>query len=181
MAEYNITSTAFLPSGDTVVGQALVEISDKHIAMLRAAIAECETIDVGELNLEDDMPQLYDILKDACEVATAPAVEAYYLRLYFFNGEVPYDAESLMEDLWDAGIYNFDIGYDNDMYEEDESRAYDERYINNLTIFEEWLDEYINSLNDFELIDFMSEYMDFAMTELGDWEFTIEVPDCFKG
>ncbi len=180
MKQYQISSTATLPDGNHAVGTTVVEIPDHHIAALKAFIDTLGTIDVGELDLENEMPVLYDTLYDACEEATMPAVEAYYLRKFFHEGKVGYDVDEAMQACWDEGIYSMEAGVDNDMYEEDPDQALQDRDTYNRIYFEDWLSGYINSLGDEELTDFMARILDFEMEDLGDWEFTVEVPDKFK-
>lgn len=180
MALYDISSTAFLPDGNCVAGTTVVELSNKHIAMLESAIEACGTIDVAELDLEHEMPHIYDILYNACQQATTVAVEAYYLRTFYYEDRLGYNIDDAMQRCWDAGLFQFDAGLDNDLYDDDPDMALMMRQENNRIYFENWLSNYIDSLDDTELIDFMANFMDSFMTELGEWEFTIEVPDCFK-
>lgn len=180
MKQYIVSSTAFLPDGGTAVGSAWVEIADHQIAALSALINSLGTIDVGELNLEEEMPVLYDILREACEVATTPAVEAYYLRKFFDEGEIDYNVDDVMQTCWDMGIYTLDAGVDNSEYEQDPSQALMDRDTYNRIYFEDWLPGYIDSLDDQQLIDFMADVMEYGMEDLGEWTFTIEVPDIFK-
>ncbi len=180
MATYIVTSTAFLPDSNTTVGSARVEISDHHMAALRALVNEVGTTDVGVLDLEHEMPALYDILKEACEVATTPAVEAYYLRKFYCEGRINYNVDEVKYRCEAAGFYTYDVGVDAFMYDQDPNQALMEQECNNRIFFEEWLPGYIDSLDDLEFIDFMANIMDYEMTDLGEWEFTIEVPDTLK-
>lgn len=183
MAQYEISSTAFLPDGNTTTGTAIMTLSDKQFAMLRSAIQACGTIDVGELNLEEEMPVVYELLREACETATTPAVEAYYLRKFFYENRINYDTDSAMNACRNLGIPFPEAEYDYSWYNEENNDDtmvyyYKEKY--SREYFEEWLPDYIDLLDDNELIDFMAQVLDTQMTDLGDWEFSIEVPDCFK-
>lgn len=183
MKQYIVSSTAFLPDGGAAVGSAWVEIADHQIAALSALINSLGTIDVGELNLEEEMPVLYDILREACEVATTPAVEAYYLRKFFDENRIDYDTDNAMDACRNLGIPFPEAEYDYSWYDEENNDDtmvyyYKEKY--SREYFEEWLPDYIDSLDDQQLIDFMCNVMDYEMTDLGEWEFSIEVPDIFK-
>ena len=188
MALYSIESEQCLGMSHhgavTVNGESAVELSDEEVDILVKLIKEKESTDIGDLDLEDLYPDIYQKLDKAYYKMAYAAEEIHWLWEGYNNGYFEYDSEKLMdycekelgfEFEYDVKDYYLDDPedleegeepeIDEDMFEEDKSDA-----------FSEWLDDYLSDLSDDEARDFFYEHMD-ADLNMDGVEYTVGIPE----
>ena len=187
MALYSIESEQCLGMSHhgavTVNGESAVELSDEEVDILVKLIKEKESTDIGDLDLEDLYPDIYQKLDKAYYKMAYDAEEMHWLWEGYYNGYYEYDSEKLMdycekelgfEFEYDVKDYYLDDPedleegeepeIDEDMLEEDKSDA-----------FSEWLDDYLSDLSDDEARDFFYNHMD-ADLNMDGVEYTVGIP-----
>lgn len=153
----------------TTGGESTVELSDEEVATLVKLIQEKNTTDVNELGIASSHPDLYAKLDKAYRDMACHEEYMYWLRNGYENGCYEYDEEELMDYCERECGFSFECDEDDDL---DEDELYDAKS----EAFCEWLDDYVDSLNDDDLIKFMREHMD-AEVEVDDVEYTVKIPE----
>lgn len=101
MALYSIESEQCLGMSHsgavTVNGESAVELSDEEVEILVKLIKEKDTTDVGELDLENLYPDIYEKLDEAYSQMAYDAEEMHWLWEGYYNHYYEYDDEELME------------------------------------------------------------------------------------
>ena len=187
MALYSIESELCLGMSHhgavTVDGESAVELSDEEVDILVKLIKEKESTDIGDLDLEDLYPDIYQKLDKAYYKMAYDAEEMHWLWEGYYNGYYEYDDDELMayceKELdfsfeFDPEEY-FDSESDIEDYKEDPESYEDE--INDLKYeaFSEWLNDYVEGLSDDEARDFFYDHMG-ADLNMDGVEYTVGIP-----
>lgn len=156
MPVFTVTSESdlgFSHSGSvSASGTGVVELSDKEVTDIVALIREKGTSDVEEMGLAGIYPEIYEKLYDACRAVAVLAEEVHWLWEGFYEGVYEYDRDELMEYCeLDCGFV-FHPESDEEMDEEDFEDAKSEA-------FDEWLEEYLQGLDDEEFVSFVINRM----------------------
>lgn len=163
---------------------ATVELEDEQVEQLVELIRENDgETDVVALDLENELPEVYETLQEAISDAACEAAFRHWALGGFADGafEEPYD---LMERLEEDGLFKFDadefleskreLGED----EYEEYSEYDEEDLKG-EAFSEWLDEHYNSLSEDEQYAFLKKYYTNNLDgiDVSDTEYEVVIPD----
>ena len=187
MALYSIESELCLGMSHhgavTVDGESAVELSDEEVDILVKLIKEKESTDIGDLDLEDLYPDIYQKLDKAYYKMAYDAEEMHWLWEGYNNGYYEYDTVKLMN--YCERELGFKFEYDEKDYylddpedlEEGEEPDIDEDQIeeDKNDAFSEWLNDYLSDLSDDEAHDFFYNHMD-ADLNMDDVEYTVGIP-----
>lgn len=162
MPKFNLNFTHSLGwshMGDvTEDAKGTVEFSDEELAALVALIKSKNSSDVGKLNLEEELPEVYNKLDDAIGEAVIEAERHHWLLSGFYEGAYEYDVYEVME--YCEENCGFEFSYDEDEYL-DEDGELDEEALEDAKqeAFDEWLPDYIESLDIPERCAFIEEHL----------------------
>ena len=187
MALYSIESEQCLGMSHsgavTVNGESAVELSDEEVEILVKLIKEKDTTDVGELDLENLYPDIYEKLDEAYSQMAYHAEYMHWLWEGYYNHYYEYDDNALMaycekncgftfefkpEEYFDSEDDIEDYKEDPESYEDEIDEVKNEA-------FSEWLTEYLESLSDDDAASFMEEHMD-ADINMDNVEYTVKIP-----
>lgn len=187
MALYSIESEQCLGMSHcgavTVNGESAVELSDEEVNILVKLIKEKESTDIGDLDLEDLYPDIYQKLDKAYYKMAYDAEEMHWLWEGYYNGYYEYDDELMAycEKELDFSFEfkpeeYFDSESDIEDYKEDPESYEDE--INDLKYeaFSDWLSDYVEGLSDDEARDFFYDHMGVDLNMDG-VEYTVGIPE----
>lgn len=166
--------------GEYTEWEAEVELDDSQVQALVDLIRENDgETDVYALCLEDELPEIYELLDEACrDAATAAEYRYWALEAIDSNGfEQPDD---LMERLEEDGLFNFDL----DAYAEEngtDPEDIDEYDIEDAKseAFNKWFTNYYHSLDDDGKYKFLAKYYTDQMDDIdvSDVEYEVLIPD----
>lgn len=131
---------------------ATVELEDEQVEQLVELIRENDgETDVVALDLENELPEVYEILQEAISDAACEAAFRHWALSCFADGAFE-EPDGLMERL-----------------EEDLKGE----------AFSEWLDEYYNSLSEDEQYEFLKKYYTENLDgiDVSDTEYEVVIPD----
>ena len=187
MAKYTIECEQCLGiSHDGAVyteGEGTVELSDEEVTTLVQLIRQKGTTDVGELDLETTHPDLYAKLDKAYHDLARRAETMHWLWEGYENGYYEYDEDELMDYCEQELDFTFEydeedyLDEDDDLDEEDDLDEDEIRYDAKLHAFRSWLDDYLHSLSDEEVLSFMNEHMDACIEDEEVSEYTVSIPE----
>ena len=160
----------------TADGSGMVDLTDKEVEKLVEMIRQCDSDNLEVLNLKDTCPEIYEKLEQAHRDAAYQAEYMHWLREGYDGGYYGYDQEELMSYCEEECGFSFDEDPD-DFTDEDgefDEEAYEE---SKYEAFVEWLDDYIYSLDDEELVDFLVNHMN-AEVDMSSWseDYTVSLP-----
>ena len=146
-------------------GEGTVELEDSQVDQLVALIREHggET-DPEEIGLEESYPDIYGALEEAYSDAARKAEYRHWVISGYENGYLE-EPEDLMESLEKAGLFQ----YSPDSGEDEEARE---------EAFSEWLDNYLDSLSEVELVSFLETYYSDSLEDIetGLAEYEVGIP-----
>lgn len=152
-------------SGEYIGWKAEVELDDSQVQALVDLIRETGETDVDALCLEDELPEIYETLDEACREAATEAEYRYWaLGAIDNNGfEQPSDLVTRLEQ---DGLFKFDL--DGDDMEDAKSEAFDK-----------WLDYYYHGLDDDGKYAFLAKYYTDQMDaiDVSDVEYEVLIPE----
>ena len=180
MAQYNIWTECFLGMSHcgsvTADGSGMVDLTDEEVAKLVEMIRQCDSDDLEVLNLKDTCPEIYEKLEQAHRDAAYQAEYMHWLKEGYDGGYYEYDQEELMSYCEEECGFCFEEEPEDFMDEDGDfdEEAYEE---SKYDAFAEWLDDYIYSLDDDELIDFLVNHMN-ADVDMSSWseDYTVSLP-----
>ena len=180
MAQYNIWTECFLGMSHcgsvTADGSGIVDLTDKEVAKLVEMIRQCDSDDLEVLNLKETYPEIYEKLEQAHRDAAYQAEYMHWLKEGYDGGYYEYDQEELMSYCEEECGFCFEEEPEDFMDEDGDfdEEAYEE---SKYDAFAEWLDDYIYSLDDDELIDFLVNHMN-ADVDMSSWseDYTVSLP-----
>ena len=162
MPKFNLNFTHSLGwshMGDvTEDAKGTVEFSDEELAALVALIKSKNSADVGVLNLQEERPEIYNKLDEAIGEAVVKAERHHWLLGGFYEGAYEYDVYEVME--YCEENCGFEFIYDEEEYM-DEDGELDEDALEDARqeAFDEWLPDYIESLDLPERSKFIQEQL----------------------
>jgi len=175
MAKYTIECEQCLGiSHDGAVytdGEGTVELSDEEVTTLVQLIRQKGTSDVEELDLKSSHPDLYAKLDKAYHDLAQHAETMHWLWEGYGNGYYEYDEDELMDYCEQELDFTFEYDEEDDLDEEEI------RYDAKLHAFRSWLDDYLHSLSDEEVLSFMNEHMDACIEDEEVEEYTVSIPE----
>lgn len=168
----------------TTEGASTVELSDEEVDTLVRLIREEGTTDVEELELEERYPDIYEKLDEAYREMARDAELSHWVWEGYRNHYYEYDEEELMEYCEENLGFKFeydekDYYYDDpeDLPEGEEPEIDEDSLMwDKQQAFDNWLDEYLESLPDNEAVSFMGEHMNADVTVEGPGDYTVEIP-----
>lgn len=180
MAQYDIWTECFLGMSHcgsvTADGSGMVDLTDKEVAKLVEMIRQCDSDDLEVLNLKETCPEIYEKLEQAHRDAAYQAEYMHWLKEGYDGGYYEYDQEELMSYCEEECGFCFEEEPEDFMDEDGDfdEEAYEE---SKYDAFAEWLDDYIYSLDDDELIDFLVNHMN-ADVDMSSWseDYTVSLP-----
>ena len=180
MALYSIESEQCLGMSHfggavTVNGERAVELSDEEVDILVKLIKENDSTDVGELDLENLHPTIYEKLRDAYYKMAYDAEEMHWLWEGYYNGYYEYDTDELKDYCKKECGFSYEFDKLEAGYSEDDEVDEEEVEDSENEAFSEWLDDYVSGLSDEEARDFFYEHMD-ADLNMDDVEYTVGIP-----
>lgn len=182
MAQFNIFTESFLGISHcgsvSVEGYGTVELTDEEVAKLVELISHYGSYDLEVLNLKDTCPEIYEKLEDAYRETAYNAELMHWLWEGYNGGYYEYDPEELISYCEQECGFTFDEDPE-DFTDEDgelDEESYEERKYE--VFFDEWLEDYLYSLNDDDLYDFFCNHMN-AEVDMSDWsdDFIVSIPD----
>ena len=157
---FNFThSLGWSHMGDvTAEAKGAVEFSDEELAALVALMKSKNSQDVGELNLEEELPEVYQKLDEAIREAVVEAERHHWLLGGFYEGAYEYDVYEVME--YCEENCGFEFIYDEEEHM-DEDGELDEDALEDARqeAFDEWLPGYLEMLDVPECCAFIEEQL----------------------
>lgn len=179
--KFDFSCTSFLGYSHcgsvTADGYGSIELTDDEVNTLVNLIRENGSSDIEDIALKEKQPYLYEKLDDAYREAAQEATIAHWYMEGFHEGVYEYDEDELIE--YCSENHGFEFTYDeNDYTDEDGELDEDALYDDMHEAFSEWLEDFIISLDNDEMIEFLTEHMnaDVDTTEL-DLDYQVEIPD----
>jgi len=174
---YNDTCLGWSHSGPVnVESDGFVELSDEEVAKIVELIRKEGTFYVEELRLEEVYPDIYKKLDDAFFKMAYDAEEKHWLMEGFLEGYYEYNTEELM--AYCVENCGFIFEYDEEDYITDGELDEDALYDAKTDYFDDWLKDYVSSLNEEEAIKFLKEHLN-ADVNIYDDEvaYQVAIPD----
>lgn len=157
-----------------------VELTDEEVAKLVQLMREMNTFDVEKLNLEEVEHDIYDTLYEACDVmCDKAAFDEAWLGAYWEAWTGGDGGGTVDYDIYDMMYYCEErCGF---VYEGDEAdEEYDEK---KMEAFRKWLDEYLHTAPDADVLTFFEDNMtlrieDYEFVDPGavDYNVTVIIP-----
>ncbi|MBO7561936.1 MAG: hypothetical protein J6T04_03500 [Bacteroidales bacterium] len=172
MKMYKITGTLDYP--------AEVELSDEEVQSLLELIKEKGSTDPETLNLEEELPEVFEKLDDACRSAAHHAAYMNWAIDLFENNDFD-DPEDLIERCEADGLFKFEPEDIDDFKDEDGN--IDEYMLEDAKNeeFDDWLNNYFESLDDQGKLKFLEKYYTEELFNLNDgamdYTYEVELPD----
>jgi hypothetical protein len=161
----------------TTEGFGTVELTDEEVAKLVEIMRNCGSADLEVLNLKVACPEIYEKIAEAYRETAYHAEYTHWLREGYDEGCYEYDQEELISYCEEECGFLFDEDPEDfkDADGEFDEEAYEERKYE--VFFDEWLDDYLDSLDDEEYEDFLCNDMN-AEVDMSDWtgDYTISIP-----
>ncbi len=154
-----------------VTAEGSLTLDDDQVDQLVALIKENNgETDIEALDLETKYPEIYEALEDAYIDEASEACYRHWVIEGYENGYLD-EPDNLMETLEQAGLFKYEIDPDDFDMDEDELEEEKEE------AFNEWLNDYLNALDEDELISFLETYYDLEFDgTAGDYDYTVEIP-----
>ena len=140
-----------------VESEGYVELSDEEVAKIVELIRKEGTSDIKELRLEEIYPDIYKELDDAYYKIAYSAEEMHWLWEGYYDGYYEYDDEELIAYCAENCGFNFE--YNEEDYIKEGELDEDTLYYDKIDAFKEWLDDYVNGLDDKDVKDFFYNHM----------------------
>ncbi len=158
-----------------VESEGFVELSDAEVTKIVELIRKEGTSDIEELRLEEVYPDIYEKLDDAYNEMATNAEELHWLWEGYYNGYYEdYDRNELMSYCMENCGFNFE--YNEEDYIEDGKLDEDALEYDKIEAFNEWLDDYLNGLDDEDVKDFFYNHMN-ADLDLDDIDYLVAIPE----
>jgi hypothetical protein len=161
----------------TADAKGTVEFSDEELVALVVLIKSKNSADVGVLNLQEVLPEVYRKLDEAIRGAVVEAERHHWLLSGFYEGAYEYDVYEVME--YCEENCGFEFSYDEDEYL-DEDGELDEEALEEakLEAFDEWLPDYLELLDLPERSKFIQEQLNGEVDMLGiDANYAVFIPE----
>ena len=179
MAEYKIENSNCLGyscggSGVYVDSEGFVELTDDEVAKIVDLIREAGSTDIEEIGLKEKYPDIYDTLDDAYRHMAYDAEELHWLWEGYESGYFEYDKEELIAYCEENCGFKFDYNeedyivdgeFDEDSLEDDKENAFDN-----------WVDDYLQTLTDQEVKSFFYDHMN-ADLNLDHVDYEVAIPE----
>lgn len=145
-----------------------IELTDEESAQLVALMQEKKSCDVAEMGLKERYPDLYERLEEAWYDAAYTAELAHWHREGFLNGYCEFDLDEVMEHCEAHCGYTFTFDPEEHcLLEPDDEEQLEELRREH---FEAWLEEYVTTLSNEEVIEFCSEQLNSEVEDVTDPE-----------
>ncbi|MBQ1938981.1 MAG: hypothetical protein II362_02065 [Alistipes sp.] len=145
-----------------------IELTDEEAAQLVALMQETKSSDVAEMGLEQRYPDLYERLKETWYDAAYNAELAHWHREGFLDGYCEFDLDEVMEHCEAHCGYTFTFDPEEHcLLEPDDEEQLEELRREH---FEAWLEEYVTTLSNEEVIEFCSEQLNSEVEDVTDPE-----------
>ena len=155
MAEYTIECDIY-HSNISYCGNAhserTIELSDEEVKTLVSLIRDKQSTDFNKLGLKENYPDLYKKLDEAYRQLYYEAGKIDCLKEGHYLGIFEYDSKELKQYCIESCGYKY-VASDTDFDENDDEEILQPKH------FEEWLDDYIDSLPYDELCDFFHDHL----------------------
>ena len=179
MAKYNIECEqclGFSHSGAVYAyGEGSVELTDEEVTTLVQLIRQKKTTSISKLKLKKTHPDLYAKLDKAYHDMAQHAETMHWLWKGYENGYYEYDEGELMD--YCEQELGFTFEYDEDDNDDEDEMDDEEMYYAKLEAFSPWLDDYLHSLSDSEVLTFMNEHMDACIEDEEIEKYTVAIPE----
>ena len=180
MAKYNIECEQCLGISHSgavyAYGEGSVELTDEEVTTLVQLIRQKKTTSVSKLKLKKTHPDLYAKLDKAYHDMAQHAETMHWLWEGYENGYYEYDKDELMDYCEQELGFTFEYDED-DNDDEDEIDDEEMMYYAKLEAFSPWLDDYLHSLSDSEVLSFMNEHMDACIEDEEVEKYTVAIPE----
>lgn len=161
----------------TAEAKATVEFCREELEALVALMKSKNTLDVEVLNLKEELPQVYDQLEEAIKDGVVEAEVHHWLLEGFYEGAYEYDVYEVME--YCEENCGFEFSYDEDEFlGEDGELDEDALEEAKQEAFDEWLPDYLESLDLPERSKFIQEQLNGEVDTTGiDAHHDVFIPD----
>ena len=170
MAQYEIKFKIWGEYPNTYNGICQVELSDDEVQQLIAHMQEYNTSNVDKLELEDNLPGVYEKICEACDDVAMDIVEKDWLDTSIWHlGDSDYDEEDLISHCqWKYGCPNFDDEDDDELDDEidDEEDGKNDSEEKQYQYFGDWIRDFWKTATREEQEDLLFNYMGFDKDEL---------------
>lgn len=157
-------------------GYGEVELSDEEVDELMALMKEKDTSDVDEMDLEENLPEIYKKLDAAYCDAAYDAEEEHWLEEGYYHLECHnYEDRVMIDYIKEKGEWEFE--YDEEEFK-DENGELDEEALFDAEcdyLHEEGLDNYLSTLHGDERKDFLRNQVGIDVDPQG-CDYEIEIP-----
>lgn len=161
----------------TTEAKATVEFCQEELDALVALMKSKNSLDVEVLNLKEELPDIYNNLEEAIKDGVIEAEMHHWLLEGFYEGAYEYDVYEVME--YCEENCGFEFSYDEDEYLDDDGEL-DEESLEDAKqeAFDEWLPDYIESLDLPERSKFIQEQLNGEVDMLGiDANYDVFIPE----
>lgn len=167
MAEFDITTEICLGyhccgSGEYTEGVGTIELSDEQVNQLVSIIkANDGETDIKTLGLKEKHPDIYEALDEAFSEMTREAEYRYWVLNGYDNGYYE-EPDDFVESFENEGLFKYEPDLDalrEELgLEEDEEIDEDDLEDAKREAFDEWLEGYVNSLDEDEKVAFIIDH-----------------------
>lgn len=167
--------------GEYIDVEGSFDLEDDEVTALARLVREHDgETDIDELNLEEELPEVYAKIREAYRDAIGEATTDYWILEGYRNGCFDED-DGVIDALEEEGLFKFEPDLatlrDNLGLDEDEDIPEDDLEDARQEAFEQWKDEYFDSLTEDEQIAFIEKYYNAEVDNTpDDYDFTVEIP-----
>ena len=163
--------------GEYVDAEGSFTLEDEDVNALVQLIRDHNgETDIEALDLENALPNVYETIREAYRDAVAEAT----MNFWILNGAFE-ENDGIMDALEEEGLFKFEPDLDaireNLGLDEDDEISDDDIEEAKEQAFEEWKDEYFDSLSEDDQISFIESYYCVDVdNSTDDYEITLEIP-----
>lgn len=153
-----------------------VDLSDKEVEELVNLMREKGTSNIEELNLQNELPEIYQKLDKAYNAVAYKAEEEHWLDEGYYHLECHnYEDEDMIGFLKEKNSWNF--AYDEEKFKDDNGELNEEALFDAECdyLHEEALDDYLAGLNGEERYDFLRNKVGIEV-DVWEYEYEIAIP-----
>ena len=167
--------------GEYVDAEGSFTLEDEDVNALVQLIRDHNgETDIEALDLENALPNVYETIREAYRDAVAEATMNFWILNGYLNGAFE-ENDGIMDALEEEGLFKFEPDLDaireNLGLDEDDEISDDDIEEAKEQAFEEWKDEYFDSLSEDDQISFIESYYCVDVdNSTDDYEITLEIP-----
>ena len=153
-----------------------VELSDEEVSQLVNLMKEKDSSDVEDLDLEENLPEIYKKLDEECREIANQAEEEHWLDEGYYHLECHnYDDAEMIAFLKEKDAWDFE--YDEEEFKDEDGEIDEEALLEAQSeyLHGEALDDYLAGLDGDERYDFLRNKVGIDV-DVSDCEYEVEIP-----